>query len=102
MFIINNYDIYILVKLILSIYIGWTSIDENKLSLIVVSFIVIYIIVIFAKGILANNKTYFKMFSLIEGILILLFSIKYVPLASLMLSILMVEYIVKEKKTIFM
>ena len=100
MFIINNYDIYILVKLILSIYIGWTSIDENKLTLIVVSFIVIYIIIIFIKGMLANNKTYFNGISVIEGVLIL-FIIKYIPLAILMFSILMVEYIVKEKKPIF-
>ncbi|WP_288221360.1 sensor histidine kinase [uncultured Clostridium sp.] len=101
MFIINSYDIYISIKLILSIYIAWTSIEENKLSLIVVSFMIIYIIVIFLKGILENNKFYFKILSLIEGILVLLFSAKYIQAAILMFSVLVAEYFIKEKKSIF-
>lgn len=102
MFIINNFDIYILIKLILSIYVAWTSIEENKLSLVIVSFMVTYIIVIFLKGILENNKVLFKIFSLIEGLLILLFSIKYIPIASLMISVLIVEYYMKRKKSIIL
>ena len=101
MFIINSYDIYISIKLILSIYIAWTSIEENKLSLIVVSFMIIYIIVIFLKGILENNKFYFKILSLFEGILVLLFSAKYIQAAILMFSVLVAEYFIKEKKSIF-
>ena len=100
MFIINNFDIYILIKLILSIYVAWTSVEENKLSLIIVSFMVTYIIIIFLKGILENNKVLFEIFSLLEGILILLFSIKYMPIASLMISVLIVEYYIKGKKSI--
>lgn len=99
MFIIINYDIYILIKLILVIYVACISIEENKLNLIVVSFIIIYIIVIFLKGMLLNNKLYFKMISLFEGLLVLIFSIKFISSAILMVSILLSEYVMKEKKS---
>ena len=62
---------------------------------------IIYIIVIFLKGILENNKFYFKILSLIEGILVLLFSAKYIQAAILMFSVLVAEYFIKEKKSIF-
>ena len=100
--VIYNYDTYILLKLILSIYVVWTSTEENKISLIVVLFVITYIIVIFLKGILENSKFYFKSLSIIEGTLIFIFSIKYIPIASLMLSILLLEYFIKEKKNIYM
>ena len=89
-------------KLILSIYVAWTSVEENKFSLIIVVFIITYIIVIFLKGILENNKIYFKILSLIEGILVLIFSIKYIPSIILMLSVLLIEYFIKQRKQLFM
>lgn len=100
-FIINSYDIYIFLKLILSIYIAWTSIQGNKLSLLFVFFILIYIIIVFIKGIVSKYSFLVKILYILEGLIVYIFTTNYISTAVLLVSILIAEYFIKEKKYIY-
>ena len=91
-----------MLKLILSIYVAWTSIETNKINLTIVLFILLYLIVIFTKEIVTKNKTLFKILSLLEAIIVSIFATNYMNLSVLMLSILIVEFFQKEIKNIYL
>ena len=102
MLLIKDYDLFILLKLILIIYISWTSIENNSINLIVVFYILLYIVIIFIKGMLEKYSLLFKVLSIMEAILVVIFATKYINLAVLMLSILIVELFTKEIKNIYL
>lgn len=102
MFIINSYDIYILIKLVLSLYVAWTSIENNEINLSVVLFILIYIIVIFIKGMVIKYDFLYKGLFIIEAVLAIFFTTRYISSAVLMICILISEYFIKEKKRIYL
>lgn len=93
---------FILLKLILSVYVGWTSIETNKISLVIVLFILLYLIVIFTKEIVIRHGFLFKILSLVEAIIVIVFATNYINLSVLMLSILLVEFFQKEIKNIYL
>jgi len=98
---IRTTDLCIIIKLILCIFIGWTSIEIDKLNLIVVSFILIYIITSFSREFLCKKNRYFsEILTIVEIILAFLFSLKYMEIGVLMLSISIAEYLINEKKKI--
>lgn len=99
--IIKSYDLFILLKLILIIYVTWTSVETDSTNFVVVLFILLYIIVIFIKGIISKYSLLYKLVSVIEAIITIVFATKYLSLASLMISILIVEYFIKEIKNIY-
>lgn len=101
MLIIKSYDLFILLKLILIIYVSWTSIETDSTNFVVVLFILLYIIVIFIKGMISKYNLLFKLVSIIEATIIIVFAIKYLSLALLMISILIVEYFIKEIKNTY-
>ncbi|MGG7057325.1 sensor histidine kinase [Clostridium tertium] len=101
MLIIKSYDLFILLKLILIIYVTWTSVETDSTNFVVVLFILLYIIVIFIKGIISKYSLLYKLVSVIEAIITIVFATKYLSLASLMISILIVEYFIKEIKNIY-
>jgi len=89
-------------KLILSIYIAWTSIETNNINLIVVFFILLYIIVIFIKEFSIKYGLLHGILTIIEAITIIIFSINYINLAVLMVSILIVECFIKKDINIYL
>ncbi len=99
---ISKYDIYILVKLILSVYVSWTSVENNRINFILVFYILLYIITMFIKGILEKYNVAFRILSIVEAILIVIISIQYINIAILMLSILIVELFIKDIKNIYL
>lgn len=101
MFIINSYDIYIFIKLILSIYIAWTSIQGDKLNSLVVPLILIYIIIVFIRGIVGKHSFLVNMLYILEGFVAYILITKCISTAVLLLSILIAEYFIKEKKHIY-
>lgn len=101
MFIINSYDIYIFIKLILSIYIAWTSIQGDKLNSLVVPLILIYIIIVFIRGIVGKHSFLVNMLYILEGFVAYILTTKCISTAVLLLSILIAEYFIKEKKHIY-
>lgn len=99
---IRTTDLCIIIKLILCIFIGWTSIEIDKLNLIVVSFILIYIITSFSREFLCKKNRYFsEILTIVDIILAFLFSLKYMEVGVLMLSISIAEYLINEKKKIY-
>ncbi|MGG7144870.1 sensor histidine kinase [Clostridium nigeriense] len=98
MLIIKSYNLFILLKLIISIYIAWTSIENDSTNYIVVIFILLYIIAIFIKGMVRKYNILFKLFSIIEAVIAIIFATNYLSLASLLISILIVEFSIKEIK----
>lgn len=102
MFIINSYDIYILIKLVLIFYVAWTSIENNEINLLVVLFTLTYIIVIFIKGMVIKYKFLYKWLFIIEAVLVILFTTRYIRSAVLMICILIFEYFIKEKQRIYL
>ncbi|VYT90168.1 hypothetical protein [Clostridium tertium] len=98
---IHSYDIYILIKLVLSLYVAWTSIENNEINILVVLFILIYIIVIFIKGMVIKYDVLYKSLFIIEALLAIFFTTRYISSAILMICILIAEYFIKEKKRIY-
>jgi signal transduction histidine kinase len=99
--IIKSYDLFILLKLILIIYVTWTSVENDSTNFVVVIFILLYIIVIFIKVMISKYSLLFKLVSIIEAVITIVFATKYLSLASLMISILIVEFFIKEIKNIY-
>lgn len=80
---------------------AWTSIEANSANFMVVFFILLYIIVIFIKGIVGKYSLLFKLLSIIEAVIVIMFATNYLSLASLMISILIVEFFIKEIKNTY-
>jgi signal transduction histidine kinase len=88
-------------KIVLCLYISWTSVELNKLSLAVVVIILIYIITTFIRRVLYNKYRFSsEMLTILEVLLSLLFTLRYIEFGVLMISLSMAEYFISEKKRV--